>query len=46
VIQSSTARPADCAVLMENRYGAAASTIFFIEGDNQEIKKILIARLC
>jgi hypothetical protein len=32
VIQSSTAKPADCAVLIENRYGAAASTIFFIEG--------------
>src|SRR6266849_8030960 len=32
VIQSSTARPADCAILIANRYGAAASTIFFIEG--------------
>ena len=32
VIQSSTARPAVCAILIANRYGAAGSTIFFIEG--------------
>lgn len=32
VIQSNTERPADCAALIAKRYGAAASTIFFIEG--------------
>ena len=32
VIHNSTDRPPDCATLIVNRYGAADSTIFFIEG--------------